>query len=565
MARRDAAAAARLRLALAAALQESGLVAAAGGGAGRAGRAALAPLQGLDAAGVAAYVEQLAAELAAALGEQAAGHGDHRVTANGGSGANGSVDADDGDDDDENNDNDDDAGAEELSPRAVALLEQLTAALRLPVTGADTLARGLGFLAGTAFLLLPPGLAVDSLAAPHSGKKAAAVPGSSKKASKRQQASSSAAAAAALTPELQGLADAAALQPAPPRGLRRLCGARLVALLHSLQHRGSVPRGGGSGNPRQQQQQPADGGVDDDGTAAGVPGESKKQRKARLAAERDAAAAAARQAASSQQAALTARVLQLLSDAPRLPGVQLVADEDVGEMVEQLRSLEATVASAAAAAAAVPTATALLPHSSDAGGAAAPGRDARGTRARAVLALVQQLQLQLLSGGLSAASAASVADDLEFAITRGLGLPRQPGAGNNGGGSSSNDDDDDDGDDDEAGAPAWPDVLLDLLLSLLSSAGNEAGSGGSSGGSGAAVPLVPLREACESVFRAFAEDITPQGAYVCVLRCVIICAFCCIVMVCAPDSAMRQSSTSSCAVAICGGAGGGGGGGGLWV
>lgn len=49
-----------------------------------------------------------------------------------------------------------------------------------------------------------------------------------------------------------------------------------------------------------------------------------------------------------------------------------------------------------------------------------------------------------------------------------------------------------------AGEPAWMDVLVDILLSLLGRAGD-------------ALPFHPLREACEALFRAFAEQVTPQG------------------------------------------------------
>lgn len=42
------------------------------------------------------------------------------------------------------------------------------------------------------------------------------------------------------------------------------------------------------------------------------------------------------------------------------------------------------------------------------------------------------------------------------------------------------------------------DVLVDILLSLLGRAGD-------------ALPFAPLREACEALFRAFAEQVTPQG------------------------------------------------------
>lgn len=42
------------------------------------------------------------------------------------------------------------------------------------------------------------------------------------------------------------------------------------------------------------------------------------------------------------------------------------------------------------------------------------------------------------------------------------------------------------------------DVLVDILLSLLGRAGD-------------ALPFAPLREACEALFRAFADQVTPQG------------------------------------------------------
>ena len=42
------------------------------------------------------------------------------------------------------------------------------------------------------------------------------------------------------------------------------------------------------------------------------------------------------------------------------------------------------------------------------------------------------------------------------------------------------------------------DVLVDILLTLLGRAGD-------------ALPFGPLKEACEALFRAFAEQVTPQG------------------------------------------------------
>ena len=49
-----------------------------------------------------------------------------------------------------------------------------------------------------------------------------------------------------------------------------------------------------------------------------------------------------------------------------------------------------------------------------------------------------------------------------------------------------------------ADEPHWMDVLVDILLSLLGRAGD-------------ALPFGPLKEACEALFRAFAEQVTPQG------------------------------------------------------
>ena len=49
-----------------------------------------------------------------------------------------------------------------------------------------------------------------------------------------------------------------------------------------------------------------------------------------------------------------------------------------------------------------------------------------------------------------------------------------------------------------ADEPFWMDVLVDILLSLLGRAGD-------------ALPFGPLKETCEALFRAFAEQVTPQG------------------------------------------------------
>uniref|UniRef100_A0A383W0H0 Myb-binding protein 1A n=1 Tax=Tetradesmus obliquus TaxID=3088 RepID=A0A383W0H0_TETOB len=488
IAKSNPALAAKLRLALAAQLQSANLqqAAAAAGGSKAKGQQGL--LQGLDAPGVAAYVDQLLQEIVAALAQ-------HKAAANGSAAAAAAESLEDEDMAE--------ADAEADDTKAKQLLDQLAAALKLQAADAATLRKGLVFLAAAAFLQLPRSLDVASLAAPGSAAAAAAAAAAtpagkpSKKKQKAGKAAGDAAAAAAadgdsLQLEREVLQLAARVQPQPQQQVRQHCAARLITLLHSLHHRtGQQPK-------QQQQQQQQDG--KEQQQQHGPSGETKKQRKARLQAEQEQAAAAARQAAWQQQEALTS---QLVSAAQQLQGVQPTAEEDVLEMVQQLQALEVLVQQ----------------HVQQ---QKQQQQQVAATRCRVVLQLLHQLQLQLLSGGLTAEAAGSVVDDLELAVVRGLGLPSDnlgldksaAAAALRGSSSEAEEDEEQQGSDnssssseDGEGEPAWQDVLLDLLLALLS---NSSSSDAAKGG-GVLVPSAPLREACEAVFRAFAEEMTPQG------------------------------------------------------
>lgn len=368
-------------------------------------------------------------------------------------------------------------------------LEQLVAGLKLPAADTCTLRKGLSFLAALAWLTLPPGF--DAAAA-----------GGSKKAGKKQkqkQAAPGGSVDAVLQQEevQQGLQLAASIQPQPSSLLRQTAAARLVGLLHHLHN-----RAGALAAAAAHQKQTKDG----------------KQQKA----GQQEAAAAARAAAAQSADMLTSDLLGLFAAAQKLSSVSVTADEDIAEMVEQLGQLSDAVEQ-------------HVPSAAPAAGTNSSQQQQQqaAARKRLVLNLVHQLQLQLLSGGLSAEAAGSVVDDLEVSVLRGLGLNGQlledlraadaqaklrlagaaaepseseeEAAAAAGGSSDSDSGDDDDG-------SAWQDVLLDLLLSLLSNSSSEGGSGSSRGG-GVPVPSVPLREACEAVFKAFAEDMTAQGGW----------------------------------------------------
>lgn len=363
--------------------------------------------------------------------------------------------------------------------------------LKLPAADTPTLRKGLSFLAALAWLNLPAGF---DAAAAAGGKKAG------KKKQKQEKAAADAGAGTDTVLQQQevqeGLQLAASIQPQPSSVLKRTAAARLVGLLHQLHNRAAAAAH--QKQPKQQQ-------------------EGKQQKGSQGSGQQDAAAAAAARAAAAQLSeTLTTELLSLFAAAQKLPSVSVTADEDIAEMVEQLGQLLVAVEQH------VPAAASNVSQQQQAAVA----------HKRVVLQLVQQLQLQLLSGGLSAEAAGSVVDDLEVSVLRGLRLNGQlleqlraadaqaklklagaaaeasssgedVAAASSEGGSKEGSDADSDDDD----GSAWQDVLLDLLLSLLS---NSSSEGGSKGGS-VSVPSVPLREACEAVFKAFAEDMTAQG------------------------------------------------------
>lgn len=389
-------------------------------------------------------------------------------------------------------------------------LEQLAAALKLPAADMSTLRKGLSFLAALAWLQLPQGLDLVAAAA------ATDAPGSSKKAAKKKQKASKGTGEGAVPvlvqPDVQqGLQLAASIQPQPGSHIQHTAAARLVGLLHALHSRAGALAGAAA-----HQKQP------------------KQQHKgAQAGAGQDAAGAAtaARAAAAQTAETLTVELLQVFTAGQQLPGVAVKPDEDIADMVEQLGQLAAVVEQHVPAAPA--TAAAAADHNNNSTSSQQHQQAVAAGRKRVVLHLVHQLQLQLLCGGLSAEAAGSVVDDLEVSALKGLGLngqlleqlraaDAQAKLKLAGGAAGSDDGDDDDdaagsgsgndddfGDDDEDGA-AWQDVLLDLLLSLLSNSSSEGG-GGSRGG--VFVPSVPLREACEAVFKAFAEEMTSQGEF----------------------------------------------------
>ncbi|KAL3135482.1 hypothetical protein ABBQ38_005962 [Trebouxia sp. C0009 RCD-2024] len=179
------------------------------------------------------------------------------------------------------------------------------------------------------------------------------------------------------------------------------------------------------------------------------PAEVADQVEAPAAAE--AAAAAAGQAR--MESPFLAEVVSFVSKVQRSAGVALAVElsEDVDEALSKLRESEALAATKLAA--------------------AAPG--SQGQQLRAMLGLMRWLQLYILAD--PAATQPDVAVDLEgvFKGAFGKGKPA-------------------------ADEPHWMDVLVDILLSLLVRAGD-------------ALPFAPLREACETLFRAFADQVTSQG------------------------------------------------------
>jgi hypothetical protein len=381
-------------------------------------------------------------------------------------------------------------------------LEQLVSGLKLPAADASTLCKGLSFLAAVAWLTLPAGFDAAAAGGSSSGKKA----DKQKKKKQKQDAAAAAAGSGDAAAVLQQADVQEAVQLVagmrPSDALRRTAAARLVGLLHHLHNRTNAAAAAAAHQKQPKQQQ--------DG--------KQKQQVAAASAQQEARAAVR------GSETLTVELLALFDAVQKLPGVSAAADEDIVEMVEQLGQLSAVIQQHEPVASAAADGSSQQQQQVTAAG-----------RKRVVLHLVHQLRVQLLSGALSAEAAGSVVDDLEVSVLRGLGLnghsleqlrasdaqakllmagaaaepseseeEQELAAGSSEDGSGDDDDDDDD---------AWQDVLLDLLLSLLSTSGSsEGGSGGSSKG-GASVPTVPLREACEAVFKAFAEDMTSQGEW----------------------------------------------------
>jgi hypothetical protein len=431
------------------------------------------------------------------------------------------------------------------------LLHQLVAALRFPSADSNTLCKGLTFLAVVAFLQLPRTVDKAELSRLLTHAAAAEAPGSaaatepdgsssvkkSRKKAKIDQQVASVEGDGSMT-EQQVVSLAVQMQPGPTQQLRQQCAARLIALLHSLQHRAVA-------GPGSQQQEQA--GVPSNQQQQQKEGESNKQKKARLRAQQERSAAAARHAAWQQQEAATARLLQFVAAAQELTGIELTVSEDVLEMVQQLQQLGASISQYAAAAAAAGSQQKAAGNEQVEDHQQLPADAA--AKYRASLHLIQQLQLQLLAGGLSAEAAGSVVDDLEAALVRGLGLPSEDiGIDKAAAAAALHGSDEDEDADDEAEAeedssedgdsPAWQDVLLDLLLSLLSSSSSASGSeaGGSvaaaaAAAAAAAVPSAPMREACEGLFRVFADHMTSQGEVQLLLlgmSCMTGCCCCCL-------------------------------------
>jgi hypothetical protein len=385
-------------------------------------------------------------------------------------------------------------------------LEQLVSGLKLPAADAPTLTKGLSFLAALAWLKLPAGFDAAAAAGGSSSSKKADKQQQQKKKKKQDGAAAAAGDAAAVLQQVdvqEALQLAASIRSGD--GLRRTAAARLVGLLHHLHNRTNAAAAAAAHAKQPKQQQ--------DG--------KQKQQDAAANAQQEAKAAVR------GSETLTVELLALFDAVEKLPGVSAAADDDIAEMVEQLGQLSAVIQQHEPVASAAADGSSQQQQQVSAAG-----------RKRVVLHLVHQLRVQLLSGGLSAEAAGSVVDDLEVSVLRGLGLNghsleqlrasdaqaklRMAGAaaaasdsedeqelpaGSSGDGSEDGGSGSDDADDDDA----WQDVLLDLLLSLLSNSSSSSEGGGSGSKGGASVPTVPLREACEAVFKAFAEDMTAQG------------------------------------------------------
>lgn len=133
-----------------------------------------------------------------------------------------------------------------------------------------------------------------------------------------------------------------------------------------------------------------------------------------------------------------------------------------------------------------------------AGGSASAGQQ---QRLRALTHLLRLLLLHSLAdpGAADPALAADLDTVLGLAL-EGRPAPAAAAAGISGGKGGSSGSDEEEGE--EAAAPHWHDTLMDVLLSLLAR-------------NAAPLPSAPLRDAVEHVFRSFADDLTPTGAWCC--------------------------------------------------
>ena len=333
----------------------------------------------------------------------------------------------------------------EVEGTRAQLLEQLAAAAKFPAATAATAAACCKFFGAVAFLEVEGG-------------------GVQKLVKKLQ------------SPELQllvTLGDVLVTPGGVSASLRRLAGARLVGLLQHMYGKattavaaaasgGAVAGGGGKGGEKKKRK------VEEGGVKEMGQGEEQS---------REAAVAAARQ----QQEAVLGDLLQFVTKATANAGVSLATtSEEALEALEQYRGLATAIQSSSSVAAVA-------------------------GRRRALLHLVQVLQLQLLLGGVALEEAVGAVEDLQTVVAKGLGIPGVLE------GSDSEEDEESEG----SKKPQWMDLMVDLILALLSVTGEGGGGeGGEVVGAGGVVqvPTGLLREACEGTFRVHAELLTSTGA-----------------------------------------------------
>ncbi|KAL3158646.1 hypothetical protein ABBQ32_011390 [Trebouxia sp. C0010 RCD-2024] len=236
-------------------------------------------------------------------------------------------------------------------------------------------------------------------------------------------------------------------QPPPSPQLRRMCSARLLALIDSATKaaaaQASVPADSKLKSKSRKRK----------AAELAEPAEVADQAEAPAAAAEAAAEAAAATGQARPESPFLAEVVSFVSKVQRSAGVALAVElsEDLDEALSKLREREALAATKLA------TATSGV----------------QGQQLRAMLGLMRWLQLYILAD--PAATQPDVAVDLEGVFKGAFSKGKSA-----------------------ADEPHWMDVLVDILLSLLGRAGD-------------ALPFAPLREACEALFRAFADQVTPQG------------------------------------------------------